>query len=251
MDSPMRKEVLDALVCPLHRNSGLSRADDDKMFVCDQCQKKYESVQVGGRWIPNFLIDDKHWEKGPRGIKSTLINTIQGRPNKTAPAGDKLILDVGCGENAKGNVNVDCYVPTSIPENFILANAEHLPFRDGSIDVVSSYYNIEHLLNPAIFIQNMFGIAREKIDIVTDNSEWVGDIFFRLLGDGRIFNDEHYYKWSVEYFSNLIKRLGYKKFKVHLLNLSNNSLVTAVSCLGRIPRVGCFFYRDLKVEIWK
>lgn len=251
MNSVLRQAMMQALVCPLHRTSSLIRSEGDTVFTCAHCQRRYESIQAEDRWIPNFLIDDKNWERGPRGIRSALLNKMQGQPNKTVCTSDKLILDVGCGENAKGNVNVDCYLPAQIPSNFILANAEYLPFGDGTIDIVSSYYNIEHLLNPAVFIQNIFGIAREKIEIVTDNSEWVGDIFFRLLGDGRIFNDEHYYKWSAEYLTNLMKRLGYPKNRVYLLNLSNNILVKSLACLGRIPRAGNFFYRDLKVEIWK
>jgi len=247
----MDKEIVKILTCPLHNDSELQFQKDSSNFICRICDRKYGFIKKGGILIPNFLIDDKNWEKGERGIKSDFLRKMQGKLYVEKAHSKKLILDIGCGENARGNINVDCYIPANIPHNFMLANAEYLPFKKKSFDVVLSYYNIEHLVNPAVFLQKIYAIAREKIEIITDNSEWIGDIFFRLLGDGRIFNDEHYYKWSVEYLSNLLNRLGYKKNKVFLLNLSNNILVKRLSFFGKIPRLGNFLYRDLKVEIWK
>lgn len=247
----MDSKMVEIFACPFHQDNDLIYEKDKDFFVCTTCNKKYEIINSGGIKIPNFLIDNANWKKGSRGVKSSFIKKIQGKIFNRQIEDNKLVLDVGCGENARGNINLDCYIPENIPKNFVLANAEYLPFKKNSVDIILSNYNIEHLINPAIFIQKNYEIAKEKLEIITDNSEWLGDAFFRLYGDGRIFNDEHYYKWSVEYFDNLIKRLGYKNSKVHLLNLSSNFLVKLFSVFGKIPRIGNFFYRDLKAEIWK
>lgn len=247
----MDRETYKILACPLHRESRLIYEELKNCFICSNCKKKYEIIKFKGFEIPNFLIDEKNWKKGFRGLKSKFIKKVQGKLFERGQEEGKSILDVGCGEKSRGNINIDCYIPKVVPTNFILANAEYLPFRKSSIDIILSYYNIEHLINPADFIKNVYNIAKVKIEIVTDNSEWVGDVFFRLLGEGRIFNDEHYYKWSIEYMQNLLNRLGYKKNKVKVLNLSSSIIVRLISYLGKIPRIGNFFYRDLKVEIWK
>ncbi|MDP3014136.1 MAG: hypothetical protein Q8M92_07845, partial [Candidatus Subteraquimicrobiales bacterium] len=83
-----------------------------------------------------------------------------------------------------------------------------------------------------------------------DNADWVGAIVLRVLNTGFIFHDEHYFKWSKEYFSNLIDRLGFEG-KVRLFNSSPSLIVRFIALLGRLPRLGPVFYRDLCVEIVK
>ncbi len=247
----MNKQLLDILACPAHQESELVFNEVSNKLECCECGQQYTVITGKDLWVPVFLEDDPKWEKGFRGLSSGLIKSVQGKPFKREIEKNKLILDVGCGDNPRGNINLDCYIPKVVPDNFVIASAEQLPFKKGSVDIVLSNYNLEHLVNPAIFIQNVYDITKEKIEIITDNDEWVGDIVFRLLGDGRIFHDEHYYKWSVEYLNNLVVRLGYKNHKTYLLNLSSNSIVKLFSYLGMLPRVGNIFYRDLKVEIWK
>ena len=48
------------------------------------------------------------------------------------------VLDVGCGETPKGDVNVDIY-PIKCPgNNFLIAMADYLPFKDKSFNTVRS-----------------------------------------------------------------------------------------------------------------
>lgn len=247
----MKEEILGMLACPFHPEEKLDYLESEKKFICEVCHREFNVIEHQGIEIPNFLTDDNNWKRGYREVKGDLIKKFQGKPFKSKLDKSKFVLDVGCGDTPRGNINVDCYIPDRIPENFILASAEYLPFRENSVDVVVNNYVIEHLVNPSAFIQNTCKIAKEKVVIITDNSEWIGDIFFRIYGAGRIFNDEHNYKWSVEYLENLIKRLGYKKNRVYLLNLSSNPLVKITSALGKIPRLGNFFLRDLKAVIYK
>jgi uncharacterized protein YbaR (Trm112 family) len=247
--------LLKTLACPFHKDNDLAIDEKEEFLLCEKCARKYEILRLDNEVsIPNFLIKEGDWKIGLRVFKNNFLKSFQSDKNNNFKINfdnTKTVLDVGCGENARGNINLDCYIPKEIPRNFILANAEYLPFKNASIDMVISNYNIEHLINPAIFIQNVYNICKEKVEIITDNSEWLGDFFFRLIGDGRIFHDEHYYKWSVEYFRNLLNRLGLSNNEVFLLNLSSNPIVKSVSFLGRIPRIGNIFFRDLKIIIWK
>jgi hypothetical protein len=180
----------DLLCCPFHNESVLEWGED--YLVCRNCGKNYELLKYGSIVVPNFLIEDKNWIRGKRDVNSQFIKLIQGDILIDRIQKNKIVLDIGCGDNPRGNVNVDCYIPDKIPTNFILANAEYLPFRFNSVNTILSYYNIEHLLNPPDFLLTISRIAKENIIILTDNSEWIGDIFFRLFGKGRIFHDEHY-----------------------------------------------------------
>lgn len=246
----MDELLIKILACPLHKDSELLYLNEKKCFLCNSCKKEYKIITVQNTQVPDFLINQENINRGFRGLQSSFLETVQGKPFKRQIEEKETLLDIGCGENPRGNINVDCYIPNKIPRRFVLANAEYLPFKDASIDIVLSNYSIEHMIDPANFIRNIYKITKEKVEIVTDNSEWLGDVFFRLIGKGRIFHDEHYYKWSVEYFRNLLSKLGYQN-KVYLLNLSTSPIVKLFSVLGNIPRVGNFFYRDLKAEIYK
>ena len=65
-----------------------------------------------------------------------------------------MILDVGCGSKARGDVNVDLLVPDSLRgwnrnisaiKNFVKADVRALPFKDRSFDFVFCSHVIEHL----------------------------------------------------------------------------------------------------------
>lgn len=67
-------------------------------------------------------------------------------------------LDVGCGNNPRGDVNLDCFPdrreqcvirwnPKKV-KNFILADCENLPFQDGVFRRIFAIHVLEHLKNP-------------------------------------------------------------------------------------------------------
>lgn len=216
--------------------------------------KKYQGK------IKYSLVDESKtvWKEGERvwhpDIISWLITVLKRKnpPNEVLNYFKKasFSLDVGCGEHPKGNVNVDIYAPSNVPKNFILASAEHLPFKKNIFDLVYSSYVIEHCLNPAQFIEDQVHCSKDKVLIIGDNCEWIGDDWCRITGNGRIFHDEHCYAWTVEYLGNLIRRMGYKG-EVKALNLSPTYITMIFSKLGKIPRVGRFFYRDIMAVIEK
>jgi hypothetical protein len=87
-------------------------------------------------------------------------------------------LDVGCGDNPRGDVKVDIYtywnpqirdqgqpyyVNVKYIPNFIKASAKHLPFRNDVFETVTAFEVIEHLDNPFLAIKEMLRVCNSKI----------------------------------------------------------------------------------------
>ena len=267
----LKKTIESKLVCPYdHKKVNLIKKSPKNMYYqCKSCSRKYPIVND----IPNFLPDSLrdwttkqilgkkksktaaagNWKPGFRGwspdflIKLLSFGIGEGRVGIVEKGS---ILDVGCGDVAKGDVNTDVYIPTPLPKNFLLSTAELLPFKNSTFDIVRSAYVIEHNLYPVEMMKEHLRVCRKKIKIYTDNSDWIGVYAYRLLKIGSIFHDEHYYKWSKEYFTNILNRLGWQG-KVSVFNTSPSFLVKGMSLLGKLPRIGIIFYRDLYAEIYK
>src|SRR3989344_3249672 len=265
----MNDEIAKKLVCPYDHSHVILQAG--RYFECAKCQRRYPIRKEG---IADFLPDSLRervaeegdeprleakentgqWQPGLRywnpGLLANILRFGQGTGRLIDKKAGMTLLDVGCGGNAQGDVNTDVYLPNPIPQNFILASAELLPFKDNSFDIVRSAYVIEHNLFPTEMIKEHFRVCQQRVVIYTDNSDWVGAIALRCLNTGYIFHDEHYFKWSKEYFRNLINRLGFKG-EVRVFNSSPSVMVKLIALLGRLPRIGPLFYRDLGVEIEK
>jgi len=93
------------------------------------------------------------------------------------------VLDVGCGANPTGTVNCDLFpgdsehrlkslIPKDMP-NFILCDAQHLPFRDNSFETVFSKYALEHVgqkpqatnQGPFYMLKEMVRVSKRTIDV--------------------------------------------------------------------------------------
>jgi len=68
------------------------------------------------------------------------------------------LLDVGCGDVPKGDVNLDLFYYGK-GENFVLGEAHHLPFKDEMFTRVHCKHCLEHLDNPLVF----FGEAKRVL----------------------------------------------------------------------------------------
>ena|GEM_PF-1793944 len=64
------------------------------------------------------------------------------------------VLDVGCGDVPKGDVNVDLFFYVKC-QNFVIAEAHHLPFKNGVFGKVYSKHCLEHLENPLKFFKEV------------------------------------------------------------------------------------------------
>jgi ubiquinone/menaquinone biosynthesis C-methylase UbiE len=78
-----------------------------------------------------------------------------------------LRLDVGCGHRVRGDVNVDLNAQSTIHRsqnsytdvpldmkipNFVLADSQHLPFRNNVFEKVFSSHVIEHVKKPELML---------------------------------------------------------------------------------------------------
>lgn len=266
----MNEELIKKIVCPYDHNQLVFHAGH--AFECEQCKRQYPINEDG---IADFLPDNlrgkewkgkppeqraetlavaKTWQPGLRhwnpGVLINLLRFGEGTGRRLDAEAGMTLLDVGCGGNAQGNVNTDVYIPEPLPKNFVLATAELLPFADSSFDIVRSAYVIEHNLYPTEMLQEHLRVASKIVKTYTDNSDWLGAVALRLLNTGYIFHDEHYFKWSKEYFANILHRMGVAG-KVVVFNASPSLLIKMTALLGKLPRLGPIFYRDLYVEIYK
>lgn len=126
-----------------------------------------------------------------------------------------MILDVGCGEEYRGDVNLDlfmydsphtiqCINPKYIPY-FINGDAHHLPIRDNVFNIVYSSNVIEHLDYPLDALKEMNRVSKNEIIVIVPNNPIIKEF------------DEHLYSWSLTSFTNLLNRVMKVK-RVSVLN---------------------------------
>jgi ubiquinone/menaquinone biosynthesis C-methylase UbiE len=83
-----------------------------------------------------------------------------------------LILDVGCGNTPRGDVNCDLFmrednvgrpVVLNKVQSFVLCSAEFLPFKSEAFDKVLCYHVIEHVDNPLRLLYELVRVSRNEI----------------------------------------------------------------------------------------
>jgi SAM-dependent methyltransferase len=71
-------------------------------------------------------------------------------------------LDVGSGCKYSADVNVD--IDKSLPVD-IVADVQHLPFRDYVFNVVTCFHTLEHLHNPQVALDELVRVSRKVVHI--------------------------------------------------------------------------------------
>jgi SAM-dependent methyltransferase len=105
------------------------------------------------------------------------------------PLPKPLTLDVGCGHEPKGDVNVDLFAePTAhrSPDqrkcddkpleakaisDFVRADASHLPFKDGAFRRVYSGHTIEHVEDPEAMIDELLRVSSCEVEITCPHAK--------------------------------------------------------------------------------
>ena len=117
------------------------------------------------------------------------------------------MLDVGCGGKPRGDVNVDLYpdgyhyikVDKQKTRNFVKADGQKLPFKNGCFRVVVSSHLLEHMEHPLTVLQEWSRVASAKV-VVTVPCLTEGR---NVAGDSRA----HLYTWSAVSLRNLMKKV--------------------------------------------
>ena len=128
------------------------------ILISSECKRAMSSDFVEAPYVINDIIPD---------VKELNI------PSRA----QTIILDIGCGHNPKGDVNIDLYPfdrtqcayswnPQEV-KNFILADGCQAPFRDKMFDKVYSSHVIEHVEVPLNFLKECKRLSRKEIFIKT------------------------------------------------------------------------------------
>ena len=130
------------------------------------------------------------------------------------------VLDVGCGTNPMGDVNIDLHIgvsehrdskpliPKDIP-NFLRCSATHLPFKTNSFNTVFSKYCLEHVgskpqeSNPAPYItlREMIRVSKRIIEI------YVPHRFSRANSEKKFWKREHNAFFNLRWFARVIPKI--------------------------------------------
>jgi ubiquinone/menaquinone biosynthesis C-methylase UbiE len=133
---------------------------------------------------------------------------------------ERFILNLGCGEQGFGDVRMDFAVT---PASNLIADAQHLPFRD---DVFTDVYErnlLEHLPNPAQHLQDVKRVMRTGgvLTLITDNAACLKYYVLRThMGGYRKHGgkDLHYALFTAEHIKNLFEYVGLTVDKVKYID---------------------------------
>jgi ubiquinone/menaquinone biosynthesis C-methylase UbiE len=130
----------------------------------------------------------------------------------------RMILDVGCGSKPKGDVNVDLYTgisphiyyrhlidPKHIP-NFVRADAEYLPFKSDSFDLVYASELLEHTFRPYEVLAEFRRVSSRMVFITVP-----------CLKGWAVWEKEqegHNYTWSEDSLRQLLGH-HFRKVEIH------------------------------------
>jgi SAM-dependent methyltransferase len=115
------------------------------------------------------------------------------------------ILDIGCGSNPRGNLNLDLYQGTSVHhkydynpidiEKFVNGDGSRLPYRDKSIDFIVSRHCLEHIPEPLRAIEDWARVARKGVVIMVPNNPTIEEF------------PAHLYSWSLISFKTFLSQV--------------------------------------------
>jgi len=132
------------------------------------------------------------------------------------------VLDVGTGDGVLAAVlldNVKTFMGLDISAgrisrcsntykggNFIIADAEELPFKEGSFDCIVASELIEHLIEPEKFVLSSYHVLKSDgiLIVSTPSALWYENNL------GEILKDQHLHTFSPRRLKRLLEKTGFK-----------------------------------------
>jgi len=156
-----------------------------------------------------------------------------------------MMLEIGCGDNPTGNASVRIDVTKGAAN--ILADGQHLPFRNDVFDSILMLEVIEHVSHPFDLILEIRRVLKPngKIWLSTPNIMQYRRFFRWLFFEKTDVHLDHVHAWGLPELRQLTERAGMKVARIayHTRNNRNKDP------LGRIlPRVTQY---SILVEIKK
>lgn len=158
-------------------------------------------------------------------IEQAISTAIESCPNPTAPC----VLDVGCGEKPYADlfpnahyVGLNYGIEAASPD--IVGDAQSLPVRDQSIDIVFSTQVVEHVPEPKQLISEAFRVLKSSGILVL-----TGPFYWPLHEEPHDF-----YRFTIHGFQHMLTDAG---FEVHSLRGDAGAVTqVAVSLIEILPR---------------
>lgn len=116
-----------------------------------------------------------------------------------------MMLDVGCGDSSKGSVN--CDIVKHVAQNFILCDAQYLPFKNNSFSTVYSSHVVEHVEDPKLMVEELLRVAIKRVIIKTPHLLSYSSRGLPILSKLTGFT-YHNHAWSERFWKNLL--INYK-----------------------------------------
>ena len=79
-----------------------------------------------------------------------------------------MILDCGCSDHPRGDVNIDLVVNKNAP-NFVRCDAQYLPFHKNVFSITICFCILEHLNKPYDALHEVYRITNGTIRITYDH----------------------------------------------------------------------------------
>lgn len=169
------------------------------------------------------------------------------------------ILDVGCGSGAyvkelsghrdiRGVDGVRFENWSGWEGLFEVADAARLPYRDNSVDTISSFEVLEHLSDPHAALEEFHRVCRKNIILTVPNCEITPGMTASSLLYSHWSDPTHRNFFDLESIQEEVRRAGFEVAKAELTNRINIApfIMEAFGVSGLLPR---FAYRLLKKAI--
>jgi ubiquinone/menaquinone biosynthesis C-methylase UbiE len=141
------------------------------------------------------------------------------------------ILDIGCGKNPQGDINIDylAYADKyriadlkNVP-NFLNADVQNLPFRDNVVSKVIMVHVLEHLDNPLKALREVRRVVMNEATIFVPNYPLEKETQY------------HFYSWNRWTLYNILNKAGFTQIAV--TQLTRMDALTRITHLLKRSRI--------------
>lgn len=143
-------------------------------------------------------------------------------------------LNVGCGSDTWGEVRLDVtrtprsfYAPKGSSANLI-ADAQHLPFRNKSFTELRAFEVLEHTTDPRLALSEFRRVSEKitltvPVDSYTPRHDWI-IIFYLSLAYLKYLiklpqrTREHLWQFNINFLKTYLRKLGFQKIEVEIIS---------------------------------
>jgi ubiquinone/menaquinone biosynthesis C-methylase UbiE len=142
----------------------------------------------------------------------------------------RMVLDVGCGFQPRGDVNCDLYVKDVVNHrafgsdildvhkipNFVVCSGFYLPFKDGAFGEVICAQVVEHVDNPLALLRELVRVSNDVIRVETVHRYGEGAHFNRKAR--KWYKEHHISKFNSRWFRQASKAVGCAVRKIYVIS---------------------------------